>query len=101
MTLTLEEFVRRFCLHLLPKRFVKIRHYGLLGNRDRQARIALVRAALGGAQTPTGEASAEAEPVTGKEARQRCPHCGAIALVWIAEVLPQTTGWWVPILDTS
>jgi hypothetical protein len=27
--------VRRFCLHLLPERFVKIRHYGLVGNRQR------------------------------------------------------------------
>ena len=40
MTLALPEFVRRFCLHLLPERFVKIRHYGLLGNRGRQTRIA-------------------------------------------------------------
>jgi hypothetical protein len=101
MTLALEEFVRRFCLHLLPKRFVKIRHYGLLGNRDRQARIALVREALGGAPTPAGKAAAGAEPVTGKEARQRCPHCGALALIWIAAVPPQTTRWWAPILDSS
>ena len=39
MTLALAEFVRRFCLHVLPERFVKIRHYGLLGNRQRQARL--------------------------------------------------------------
>ena len=34
------EFVRRFALHVLPERFVKIRHYGLLGNRHKQARLA-------------------------------------------------------------
>jgi len=34
MTLSTTEFVRRFCLHVLPERFVKIRHYGLLGNRQ-------------------------------------------------------------------
>jgi hypothetical protein len=45
MPLASEEFVRRFCLHLWPKRFVKIRHNGLLGNRDRQAWIARVRKA--------------------------------------------------------
>jgi hypothetical protein len=101
MTLALEEFVRRFCLHLLPKRFVKIRHYGLPGNRDRQARIALVREALGAAPTPPGKTPAGAEPATGSEARQRCPHCGAMALIWIAEVPPQTTGVGAPILDTS
>ncbi|MGN6555353.1 MAG: transposase [Verrucomicrobiota bacterium] len=31
MTLAIEEFTRRFCLHLLPERFVKIRHYGPIG----------------------------------------------------------------------
>src|SRR5215471_3740839 len=35
MTMNLREFVRRFCLHLLPKRFVKIRHFGFLSNRQR------------------------------------------------------------------
>ena len=34
MTLSLEEFLRRFCLHILPPRLVKIRHYGLLSNRE-------------------------------------------------------------------
>ena len=101
MTLALAEFARRFCLHLLPKRFVKIRYYGLLGNRDRQGRIALVREALGGAPTPTGETPSEAAPVAGSEARRRCPHCGAMALIWLAKVPPQTSRWWAPILDTS
>lgn len=50
MRLSLEEFLRRFCLHLLPPRFVKIRHYGLLANRDRPARIAQARKFL--AQLP-------------------------------------------------
>src|SRR5258708_6238374 len=39
-------FVRRFCLHLLPARFVKIRHYGLLGNRRRHGALAQARAVL-------------------------------------------------------
>lgn len=46
MTLPLEEFLRRFCLHILPPRFVKIRHYGLLSNRVRADRIAQARALL-------------------------------------------------------
>ena len=36
MTLDADEFIRRFLLHVLPDRFVKIRHYGLLGNRCRR-----------------------------------------------------------------
>jgi hypothetical protein len=58
MTLKLEEFIRRFLLHILPERFVKIRHYGILGNHRRQIRIQQIRDRLKRpardlAQTPT------------------------------------------------
>ncbi len=33
MTLDAEEFLRRFCLHILPPKFMKIRHYGILASR--------------------------------------------------------------------
>jgi hypothetical protein len=36
MTLDVNEFLRRFCMHILPSRFVKMRHYGFLGNRGKQ-----------------------------------------------------------------
>ncbi len=36
MSLTAEEFLRRFCLHILPPKFMKIRHYGILSNRSKQ-----------------------------------------------------------------
>ena len=44
-TITLEaaEFIRRFLLHVLPKAFIKIRHFGLLGNRNRKEKVALCR----------------------------------------------------------
>lgn len=41
MTLSALEFMRRFFLHVLPKGFMKIRNYGILGNRDRNYRLAL------------------------------------------------------------
>jgi hypothetical protein len=41
MTLAADEFLRRFVQHVLPKSFVKIRHYGLLANAQREARLAL------------------------------------------------------------
>jgi len=47
MTLSAEEFLRRFLLHTLPPRFVRIRHFGLLGNRGRSAKLARCRALLG------------------------------------------------------
>jgi hypothetical protein len=36
MSLSAEEFLRRFCLHVLPSRFMKIRHYGILSNRNKE-----------------------------------------------------------------
>lgn len=46
MTLAAAEFIRRFLLHVLPKGFMRIRHYGLLANRTKQAQLAQARAAL-------------------------------------------------------
>jgi len=43
LTLTGVEFIRRFLLHILPKGFVKIRHYGLLANRNKKTKLALSR----------------------------------------------------------
>jgi len=43
MTVAAGEFIRRFLLHVLPDRFVKIRHYGLLGNRCRKEKLAACR----------------------------------------------------------
>ena len=48
MTLQASEFMRRFLLHVLPDRFVKIRHFGLLANRRRKDNIAVCREILGG-----------------------------------------------------
>ena len=47
MTISAEEFIRRFLLHVLPSRFTKIRHYGLLSNRNRKSIIALCRILIG------------------------------------------------------
>jgi len=51
MTLAGTEFLRRFLLHILPKGFVRIRHFGLLANRVRRGKLAQCRALLG-IQTP-------------------------------------------------
>lgn len=106
MRLSVEEFVRRFCLHLLPERFVKIRHYGLLGNRNRRQRLERARTALGLAAAPVAPeqpvpnppARAPAEPAP----RPRCPHCGADALV-LVEQLARRVRWIKPafICDSS
>jgi len=48
-TLTLKgvEFIRRFLMHILPKGFVKIRHYGLLANRNKKTKLRLCRKLTG------------------------------------------------------
>ena len=39
MTITAEEFIRRFLLHVLPNNFTKIKHYGLLTNRNKKSKM--------------------------------------------------------------
>jgi hypothetical protein len=89
MTLPLKEFLRRFCLHILPPRFVKIRYYGLHASRGRSERIAQARALLAQAAVedelspcpePTIE-SVEPPPLV-------CPHCGCPTLVLVA-IIPR------------
>jgi hypothetical protein len=73
MTLSLDEFLRRFLLHLLPKGFVRIRHFGFLANRRRAALLPLCWQALGSVQSQT-----ESETSTAHESRVLwlCPNCG-------------------------
>jgi len=73
MSLSLDEFLRRFLLHLLPKGFVRIRHFGFLANRRRSTLLPLCFAALGTVplQTePETSAAQESHPLW------RCPKCG-------------------------
>lgn len=51
MQLEVKEFMRRFLLHILPKGFVRIRHFGLLANRFKKAKIAIVRKLAGKAES--------------------------------------------------
>lgn len=55
MTLPAEEFLRRFLLHVLPRRFVRIRYYGLFANRHRDQELERCRALLGVAASPMWE----------------------------------------------
>jgi hypothetical protein len=47
VTITGEEFIRRFLMHVPPKRFVRVRHYGLLSSRNKNRKITLCRNLLG------------------------------------------------------
>jgi hypothetical protein len=50
MTLTVEEFIRRFLMHVLPRKFVKIRHYGILSNRNRSTKLQKCKELTGAVQ---------------------------------------------------
>jgi hypothetical protein len=74
MTLSVDEFLRRFLLHILPKGFVRIRHFGFLANRRRSTLLPLCFQLLGATQEPPAEehaSSAEDAPDL-----YRCPKCG-------------------------
>jgi hypothetical protein len=43
ITISVREFMRRFLLHVLPRSFVKIRHYGIFGSRYKKKNLALCR----------------------------------------------------------
>ncbi|WP_319525107.1 IS91 family transposase [uncultured Desulfosarcina sp.] len=58
MTLSADEFIRRFLLHVLPPRFVKIRYFGFLFHRDKRQNIASIREQMG-SQTVTAEPAIE------------------------------------------
>jgi hypothetical protein len=73
MTLTAEEFLRRFLLHVLPRGFVKMRHYGLLANRHREEKLRLCRQLLLVVVVATVLAGAAPGGTTGP---RTCPGCG-------------------------
>jgi Zn finger protein HypA/HybF involved in hydrogenase expression len=72
MTLSLDEFLRRFLLHVLPKGFVRIRHFGFLANRRRATTLPLCFQLLG------AEPSTEQEALSTNDASplRFCPKCG-------------------------
>lgn len=81
MTLSADEFMRRFLLHVLPTGFHRIRHYGLIANAGRRDNLAKARELL---QVPadTGDAAnADAAMVESGQPTYVCPDCGAPMIV--------------------
>jgi hypothetical protein len=76
MTLSADEFIRRFLLHVLPRGFHRIRHYGLLASSARKARLARVRELL--AVAPPPDYHVPEEPL---DARPPCPCCGGHMII--------------------
>jgi hypothetical protein len=79
MTLPAHEFIRRFLMHVLPKGFHRIRHYGFLANGNRAANLARARSLL----TVPGHAQARdpEKPEQPNPPAYPCPKCGGPMVV--------------------
>jgi hypothetical protein len=106
MTLSADEFIRRFLLHVLPNGFQRIRYYGLLGNRYRKEKLSHCRRLLG-MQIPDQHTLVPVqedyrdryEDLTGSSLRQ-CPQCQRGRMVLVA-MLPRLSDYAPAIIDSS
>ena len=82
MTLTTDEFMRRFLLHVLPSGFHRIRHYGLLANSGRHAHLARARELLH-VEPVNAEPMGTDADASDKAAQPTfvCPDCGAAMII--------------------
>jgi hypothetical protein len=86
MELPATEFLRRFLLHVVPKRFTRIRYYGFLANRDRTANIEKARALIGSTRKLIPRAPAP-DP-------RLCPQCEQGTMRMRAKIDPQRPRTW-------
>jgi hypothetical protein len=97
LTLDAVEFLRRLAQHVLPRGFVKIRHYGLLANGQRAARLSVCRRLLLVATVAAAVPSTDTLPIAPAPPRC-CPACGGTRLVYReltpGEPAPATTAAW-------
>ena len=86
LTLPVEEFIRRFLVHVVPPQFRRIRHYGLLSNRHRKHKVVLCRQLLRHPVTELLPAVGQCESLLGRlqsRPAARCPVCARGAMIWI------------------
>jgi hypothetical protein len=107
MTLSADEFIRRFLLHVLPGGFQRIRYYGFLGNRYRREKLEQCRYLLG-MSAPSEQANSvpaekdyrdHFEQLTGQSLHQ-CPQCRQGHMLVVA-ILPRLHCKTVPPIDSS
>lgn len=114
MELDTREFVRRFSLHILPKGFQKIRHFGLLSNRNRKEKVAAARTLLekqeekaaqpplpaSAAKPPRGTTLPQGAPAP-VAPQPRCPCCGSERLILLGEKPRRILPVRLPFTDSS
>jgi ssDNA-binding Zn-finger/Zn-ribbon topoisomerase 1 len=77
MTLLATEFLRRFFLHVLPRGFVRIRHFGFLANRHRASQLTLCRQLL--SMNPLSPPTSDRSPDS--QTTWHCPRCGTAMVI--------------------
>jgi hypothetical protein len=82
MTLDTDEFLRRFLMHVVPSRFVRIRYYGFMANRTRATALVQARALI-------GDRSLSLRPTQPEPQSVRCPRCGAGLMHPVAVITPE------------
>lgn len=91
MRLPAQEFIQRFLNHVLPEKFVRIRHFGFLGSRQKKKNIELARTYLGSSQNieviKDEDYKKLLQRLVGVDITQ-CPCCKTGKLVEVAEILP-------------
>ena len=83
MTLAADEFIRRFLIHVLPKGFHRIRHYGLFASSVRAGNLAAMRALIALCSLLPQVNAAPKPDAAGElvEPGEHCPHCGSRMLI--------------------
>jgi hypothetical protein len=92
LTLEAGEFIRRFLLHVLPRGFMRVRHYGLLANRTKRLKLAQARSALDQPPPPCPSQPETIEAFWRRVAQRdilQCPQCHAGRMVIIGSLHSQ------------
>ena len=84
MTLEAMEFVRRFAMHILPKGFVRIRHYGILSSTAKRKKLPQIKAHFGILQNSNETEKAEHSALAFKAAMQ-CPKCKQMTMMRVLD----------------
>jgi hypothetical protein len=96
LTLAAPDFVQRFLLHVLPRRFVRVRHFGLQANASRARLVAKARECLGSSAAPDPQPAPREswwelfQRLTGQNPL-RCPYCQRAPLRLVAVMAPTST----------
>lgn len=91
LRLTQEEFIRRFAMHIIPYKFVRIRHYGILSIRNKKVALAAARKALEVVVSCTAPAENQ-KGVPENHYPCFCPCCESTTIHLLIEVLPAIRG---------